>query len=338
MSLNLFLLNFKIMMNPDKIREFAAAFQKSRILLSGFELDIFTNIDDNGDTSANLANKLKLDEHACDRLMNALVSLGILTKQDGLFYNTSESFSYLSRKGPDYFGGLMHTNHLWNTWSNLTQVVRSGKAAHRAEINDRGDGWLTSFITAMRDRAKKQAPQQLADIDLSGIKTILDVGGGSGAYSMEFINKKSEVEPTVFDLPNVIPITKGFIEREGFSGKIKTFEGDYTTDGLPSGFDMVFLSAVIHSNPLEINRSLIKKCFNSLNNTGTIVIQDWIMNNERTQPVSGTVFAINMLVGTEGGDCFTEEEVTGMLNAAGFENISRREFETGLSQMVAHKI
>jgi hypothetical protein len=62
------------------------------------------------------------------------------------------------------------------------------------------------------------------------------------------------------------------------------------------------------------------------------------MNNDRTQPVSGAVFAINMLVGTEAGDCFTEQEVTEMLNAAGFKNILRIEFETGLSQMIAQKI
>jgi len=190
----------------------------------------------------------------------------------------------------------------------------------------------------MHDRAKKQAPQQLANIDLSGIKSTLDIGGGSGAYSMEFVSKKPEIEATVFDLPNVVPITKRFLEKEGYSDKVKIYAGDYTNDNLPKGFDIVFLSEIIHSNSLEINSDLVKKCFNSLNKNGTIVIQDWIMNNDRTQPLSGAIFAINMLVGTEAGDCFTELEVTDMLIAAGFKNISRKEFETGLSQMIAQKI
>ena len=149
---------------------------------------------------------------------------------------------------------------------------------------------------------------------------------------------RSGIEATVFDLPNVVPITKKFIDKEGFSGKIKTHTGDYTTDDLPLGFDLVFLSAIIHSNSLEINQDLIRKCFNALNRNGKIVILDWIMNNDRTQPTSGAVFAINMLVGTEAGDCFTEQEVAGMLTAAGFKNISRIEFESGLSQMTAQKI
>ena len=326
------------MMNPGTIREFAASFQKSRILLTGFELDIFSNVDESGTTSYQIAGILHLDANGCERLMNALVSLGFLTKQNNLFFNTVDSFTFLSKKSIDYLGGLMHSNHLWNTWSNLTNVVKTGKSAHPDEINIRGEEWLFPFINAMHDRAKKQAPQQLANIDLSGIRYVLDIGGGSGAYSMEFVSRKPEVEATVFDLPNVVPITKRFLDKEGYSGKVKTHQGDYTIDDLPKGFDLVFLSAIIHSNSLEINRNLIKKCFDSLNKNGKIIIQDWIMNNDRTQPTSGAIFAINMLVGTESGDCFTEQEVTEMLNAAQFTNISRIEFETGLSQMIAEKI
>jgi SAM-dependent methyltransferase len=281
---------------------------------------------------------LHLDPHACERILNALVSLGFLTKQKDLFFNTPESFAFLSKKSPDYLGGLMHTNHLWNTWSNLTQVVRTGLSANPSEINARGEEWLFPFINAMHDRAKKQAPQQLAKIDLSDVRSALDVGGGSGAYSMEFVSRKPGIEATVFDLPNVVPITKKFIEKEGYSGKIKTYPGDYTKDDLPKGFDLVFLSAIIHSNSLEVNQNLINKCFHSLNKNGRIIIQDWIMNNDRTKPTAGAIFAINMLVGTEAGDCFTEQEVSNMLTVAGFKNISRIEFESGSSQMTAEKI
>jgi len=325
-------------MNPNTIREFAAQFQKSRILLSGFELDIFTTLEEAGTTNQELATELKLDVHACERLLNALVSLGFLTKENELYLNTPDSYNFLSKKSPDYLRGLMHSNHLWNTWSNLTQVIKTGVSANPSEINVRGQEWLYSFISAMHDRAKKQAPQQLSSLDLTGIHSVLDIGGGSGAYAMEFITKKPELEAAVFDLPNVVPITRQFIEQEGFSGKIKTFTGDYTNDELPAGFDLMFLSAIIHSNSLEVNQNLLIKCFNSLNKGGKIVIQDWIMNRDRTLPTAGAIFAINMLVGTESGDCFTEQEVTDMLQVAGFMNVTRIEFETGLSRMVAQKI
>ncbi len=325
-------------MNPNTIREFASSYQKSRILLSGFELDIFTNIDESGSTNEQITKVLNLDVHACERLLNVLVSLGFLSKQYDKYFNTDASFMFLSKKSTEYMGGLMHSNHLWNTWSNLTQVVKTGKSAHPTEINARGEDWLFSFINAMHDRAMKQAPQQLATIDLTNINSVLDIGGGSAAFSMEFIKSKPELQATVFDLPNVVPITQKFIDKEGYTGKIKTSTGDYTIEELPEGFDMAFLSAIIHSNSLEVNQDLMHKCFRALNTNGKIVIQDWIMNNDRTQPTSGAVFAINMLVGTEAGDCFTEKEVSDMLTNAGFINIQRKEFESGLSQMIAEKL
>jgi SAM-dependent methyltransferase len=269
--------------------------------------------------------------------MNALVALEFLIKKDNLFYNTEDGFYFLSKNSSNYIGGLMHTNHLWNTWSHLTDVVKTGNSARPETVNESDDGWTFAFISAMHDRAKKIAPQQLADIDLSGVKTLLDVGGGSGAYSIQFVTRKPEIEATVFDLENVVPITKQFIEMEGFASKIKTYTGDYTTDGLPQGFDLVFLSAIIHSNPLGTNQELIKKCFKALNPGGRIILMDWIMNNERTEPVTGAVFAINMLVGTDAGDCFTEEEVSEMFRVAGFTNITKIELDRGLSQMIAEK-
>lgn len=325
-------------MDANQIREIAASFRQSRILLSAVELDLFSHIEKAGTTSRQLATRLHLNEHACDRLLNALVSLGILTKEDPLFFNTPESFTFLSKNSPDFFGGLMHSNHLWDTWGHLTEVVRTGIPAHREEINDRGDEWLRAFILAMHDRAKKQAPFQLSGIDLSGIQTMLDVGGGSGAFAMEFITRKPEIKATVFDLPQVVPITREFIQKEGYTNKITTYTGDYTRDELPKGFDLVFLSAVLHSNSLEVNQNLIRKCYNALQQNGRIVIQDWIMNNDRTEPAYGAIFAINMMVGTEAGDCYTEQEVTAMLQSAGFRHVSRVEFESGLSQVTAVKI
>jgi len=167
-------------MNADAIRELAVSYQKSRILLTGYELDIFTNMNETGTTGKQIANKLHLDENACERLLNALVSINFLTKQNHLFYNTIDSYTYLSKNSSNYLGGLMHTNQLWNTWSKLTQVVKTGNSANSSIINERGEEWLFPFINAMHDRAKKQSAQQLANIDLSEIKSVLDIGGGSG--------------------------------------------------------------------------------------------------------------------------------------------------------------
>lgn len=324
-------------MNPLEIREIAGAFQKSRIVLTAYELDIFTFIGEKSHDSETISEALNLNKNATERLLNALVALKLLEKSNGNFSNSKDSLMFLSKAGPAYMAGLMHTNHLWNTWSLLTEVVRTGKVAHDREINDRGDEWLEAFINAMHDRGKKQAFTEISKIDLQSVDSVLDVGGGSGCFCMAFINKKPGLKTTIFDLPNVIPISKRIIEKEGFSGKIEHYEGDYTTDELPGCFDLVFLSSVIHSNSFEKNQELVKKCYNALNTNGKIVIQDWIMNDARTEPVQGAIFSINMLVGVEGGDCYSENEVRTWLKKAGFTDIIKVEVQSGRGQVMGVK-
>jgi SAM-dependent methyltransferase len=231
----------------------------------------------------------------------------------------------------------MHSNHLWDAWSHLTEVVKTGNVAHAEDINERGDEWLEAFINAMHFRGKKEAPSQISKIDLKNTGSVLDVGGGSGIFCMEFINRKPGIKAAIFDLPNVVPISKKIIEREGYAGKIEVHAGDYTVDKLPGGFDLVFLSAIIHSNSYDTNEDLVKKCYSSLNPGGKIVIQDWIMNDAKTEPFQGAIFSINMLVGVEGGDCYSENEVSTWMKNAGFADFSKVTLERGLGQMTGIK-
>ena len=178
-------------MNPLEIREMVTAFQKSRIILTAFELDIFSFIGDNSMDAVAVSKGLKLNNAATERLLNALVGIKLLEKNNGSYRNTKESLMFLSKTSPAYMAGFAHSNHLWNTWSYLTEVVKTGKAAHDTEINQRGEEWLEAFINAMHDRGKKQAPAQIAKIDLTGVNSVLDIGGGSGCFSMEFLNTET---------------------------------------------------------------------------------------------------------------------------------------------------
>ena len=107
---------------------------------------------------------------------------------------------------------------------------------------------------------------------------MLDIGGGSGAYSMAFARAKEEIKATIFDLPNVIPLTKKYLEDQGLSDRVAAMVGDYNSDELSAGFDLAFLSAIIHSNSFEENRKLIQKCSRAINPNGQVVVQDFVMN------------------------------------------------------------
>ncbi len=324
-------------MNPQQIREQFVAFQRSRILLTAFELEIFTLLDKGSQTSKSISTTLKADHRATDHLLNALCALGFLNKNNGEFSNKDFAAEHLVKEKPGFMSGLYHVVHLWESWSGMTDVIRTGSPANIKAIDDRGAKWLNAFIESMHNRAQQQAKASVEGLNLKNVVKVLDVGGGSAAFTMAFIRAREDIRATVFELPNVVPITQKYIEKAGFVGKIDTYEGNYYTDELPRGYDLVFLSAIVHANSYKENEELINKCAKALNPGGQLVIQDFIMEDDRTKPIHGAIFALNMLTGTETGDTYTESEIKEWMTKAGLSDFKRLDQPFGTGQIIGVK-
>ncbi len=303
--------------------ELSRAFQKSRIFLTAYELDVFTLLGDEEKSSKEISDAIDADHRGTDRLLNALCALKFLIKSGDRFKNSPVAAQFLVKGKPGFQAGLMHTVHLWNSWDTLTDAVRNGGLVRQRPVEERDDAWFAGFIAAMHGRAAKQAPELISTLDLSGVSRVLDVGGGSGAFSMAFVRASESIRATVFDLPTVASLTQGYIEKEGLGHRIDTVAGDYNKDELPQGYDLTFLSAIIHSNSAKQNQTLFTKINAALNPGGKIVVSDFIMDDDRTRPTFGAIFALNMLVNTPGGDTFTESEVKSWMNAAGMSFVER---------------
>ncbi|MBN1448813.1 MAG: methyltransferase domain-containing protein [Bacteroidetes bacterium] len=323
--------------NADELYAMANAFRQSRILLTAVELDVFSLLGEAGRSSAEIAEILGTDPRATDRLLNALCAIGLLEKEGGRFLHTDLSSRCLDRNADAYLGNLGHVNHLWDLWSGLTAAVRRGHGPAREPIGGRGDDWREAFIAAMHHRARTQAPLDVNLIDLHDAERILDLGGGSGIYAITMLRVKQDLRATVFDLPDVIPITRRYIAQAGLEDRIETRAGDYHMDDFGGPYDVVFLSAIIHSNSAEENRTLIRKCADALRPGGQLIVQDFIMEEDRTRPAHGALFALNMLVATEAGDTYTAEEVQLWMEGADLSAVEHRETQTGTVQVVGWK-
>ena len=321
---------------PEKIRQLAMSFQQSRILLTAIELDLFSAIDGHLVTSKDAAEKIGTDERATDRLMNALAAMGYLRKTKSKFYNTQHSADYLVKGKPGFMAGLNHSANLWYNWTTLTGAVKKGTCV-KENPGGRDEQHWESFIAAMHNRANSQSKILNYMLDLSNIKTVLDVGGGSGAFSMGFIRANPNIIATVFDLPPVIPIAKRYVAEAGLADSFNYLQGDYHKDSFVGKYDMVFLSAVVHINSFEENKALSKKCVDALNEGGQIIIQDFVMDDDRTKPSTGTIFSLNMLVGTESGDTYTEKEITSWLTDAGISKCERKDTGFGTTLIIGYK-
>ncbi|MBE0570403.1 MAG: acetylserotonin O-methyltransferase [Ignavibacteriaceae bacterium] len=323
--------------SAEDFRELANLFRESRTLLTAIELKIFTVLSTHMMASDEVSQKINADGRATDRLMNALCAMGILKKVHGKFYNSDLSSKYLVESKPDFMGNLYHTNNLWNNWSHLTDSVIKGSSAIDDEDKTNGESWVEAFIGAMHYRGVKQGKILAMMIDLSNVKTMLDVGGGSAAFSMEIVKKNSAINAVVLDLPYVIPLTKRYVNEAGLTSKFSFIQGDYLTKEFEGSYDLILLSSIVHINNYQQNKILIKKCADALNKNGMIVISDFIMNDDRTKPFHGALFSLNMLVGTANGDTYTEGEMREWFQSAGLSKIGRKNTSFGSDLMIAVK-
>jgi SAM-dependent methyltransferase len=304
-------------MNPQQFLETINRFRVSRIILTAFELDLFTAIGSAGARADAIAGSIGADVHATDRLLAALCVLKLLKKKGDRYSLVPFAARHLVKGQPGYLAGLQHSSNLFNSWSHLTRVVRSGKPARFPA----SEGGPAGFIAAMHERAGVQAPRMVKLLDLSGVRRSIDIGCGSGAFSIALLQAQSDLKATLFDLPAVIPLTRTYMAAAGLEARCRFIKGSFSRDPFGSGYDLALLSAIIHMQSLAKNRRLFGKIYQALNPGGQIVIQDYIMADSRLAPEMGAFFAINMLVNTHDGDTFTAREVKAALQDAGFTSL-----------------
>ncbi|HWR52161.1 MAG TPA: methyltransferase dimerization domain-containing protein [Bryobacteraceae bacterium] len=170
-------------MIPDALLQTLRGFQDSRVLLTGLELDVFSAIDQ-GATATAVAERINADARATEMLLNALVALGVLEKEGGSFRNTPAATEHFTASTDRL--AMMHHVNLWTRWSNLTDAVRAGTAPVREPMETRPTEWTEAFIAAMDFNARGRAPEVVKAVGAAGVRRMLDVGGGSGAYSIAF--------------------------------------------------------------------------------------------------------------------------------------------------------
>lgn len=305
---------------PELLAE-ANQFMRSRIILSAAELDFFTGLQAAPASAAELAGRLGLDERATCRVLDCLVVFGLLEKSAGP-YRVTERGALLSDLHPESLRPMiLHYNNLWDSWSSLTGVVRNGTGSRRTRAAEKDEASLAAFIGGMHAIGRTMAAEVAGALDLSPYRRLLDVGGASGSYTIAFLRRNPKLSAVLFDLPRVIPISEARLRQEGFLGRVTLVAGDFEQDELPAGCDLALLSAIIHQNSPAGNLALYRKIHRALAPGGALLIRDHVMDPSRTWPAAGAVFAINMLVGTDGGDTYTLDEIRHDLEAAGFRDV-----------------
>lgn len=321
----------------EELLGLSSAFMKCRILLSAAELDLFSKLGRGPVSVEDLCATEGWSPRGLRILLDALVTQGLVESHPTGSYQVQAELSELMSKdaGNSILPLVLHRVNMWKTWSNLTEIVKTGFNPNPMGTGSRSAEEMEAFIGAMNVIGLKVAEDIARAFDLKRFRRMLDIGGASGTYAEAFLKQSPDMTATIFDLPKVIEIAARRLAGSEFRRRIALVEGDYTSDSLPPGHDIALLSAVIHINGREANRRLFCEIHRVLEPGGTLLIRDYLLDETRTRPPEGAIFAVNMLVATREGNSHSLRDVREDLEFAGFRDVRMVREGMNMDQLLA---
>ena len=308
---------------PDLL-QLSGGYWNACALHTAVKLDIFTVLDSTFRNAEEVAHLRHSQPRSTGMLLDALTAIGLLEKLDNSYRATPFVAEKLSKTSPGYLGHIiMHHHHLMSGWARLDEAVISGGPIHEPASHGHDESIREHFLMGMFNLASQLAPRIAASINLSGCHRLLDLGGGPGTYAIHFCQANPGISAVIYDLPTTRIFAEGIVARFNLSDQIDFTSGDYHADPLPPGFDGAWLSHILHIECRSACIALLRKTIAALNTGGVLMVQEFILNDAKDGPPFPALFSLNMLLGTDAGQSYSEAELSAMMTEAGLSEVQR---------------
>lgn len=311
---------------PDRLMQLAWGFAPPLLIEAAVRVDLFSALVDGPRSANELAAAIGCSRRGTRVLADALVGLGLLEHRGDGFALTPESCAFLVPGKPTYQGGFFKrlTGHMVPKWLRLAEAVRTGAPVSAVNQEEVGAEFFAEFVEDLIPLSWPAAhalARHLGVPDAEGPVSVLDLACGSAVWSIAIARQCPRVRVTAVDWPAVIPTTRRVTERFGVAGQYSYVEGDLLEADFGSGHIAAVLGHILHSEGEARSRALLRKVHEALAPGGTIAIAEFLVNEERTGPLNGLIFAANMLVNTDCGDAYSAAEIGEWLEDAGFAQV-----------------
>ncbi len=299
---------------------------ETKILLTAVKLDVFSLLDGQGRSAAELAQKLGADARTLELLLNALVAVRLLSKSGQVYANTPVALTHLVKHGPQYVGHLLLLHDAeWENWGKLEEAIKTGRSPVTRHVFETDPALGANVLSVLHRIGQQSGPDLAKRLGLNQARTMLDLGGGAGTNAIAFCRVYPTLSATVFDLSTTLPLTERTVKDAGLEGRISLKSGDFNRDSLGGPFDLVLMSDILHYQNLATNAALVKKIHGHLNPGGRLVIKDRFLDASGTSPAWTAAFAVHILVNTEQGACYRTAEAMQWMHDGGYVSVEEIE-------------
>jgi len=324
---------------PIELLDLATGYQRARTLFSLVEFGLPTMLSAGALPREAIAGRLELHPLAADRFLNACVALGLLARDGLCFGNAPVSATFLVRGETTYLGDqiLLHARTTYGQWSDLTTTLRAWRpgATDGAPPDEADQG--ADALRGQHNLARLVGHALARAYDFSPHRALLDLGGGTGAMAVSVCEVHPALRATVFDLPGVLDTTRECIRAEGMEGRIGVAEGNFKSDPLPGGHDVVLLANLLSVSSEDTNRALLRRLYEQLPPGGAVILSGWILDDGRTSPTIPVLFCLQDISWNAPDVERSAGTYLSWLRDAGFRDVERRPLCEPSSMIVGRK-
>jgi ubiquinone/menaquinone biosynthesis C-methylase UbiE len=300
-------------------------FANSRILDAALEYDFFTLIHKGFQTADEVALEAGTNPRATRIVLDGLIASALIEKKDKRYTLLPMSETFLVRGKPSYIGDFRHVAlALWDGMANLKESLRTGKPLSRMDTGNELAVWeklVVGIIPIAEPVAKALCEVFCIGVDRKGLR-VLDIAGGSSIFGMTILARDPSAQVTQLDWPNVNAVAKKLNRDRGLEGKIRFIDGEHRSAVLESRYyDLVLASNFCRFESPKGNQELFRKAYDALKPGGSLVVNDFLPNEERTGPTFALRFSVYTLAHTPEGECWVLSQYSDWLKTAGFNSI-----------------
>ena len=295
-----------------------SSYWRSCVLVAAAHLDLFAWIGQRKKSSRALAAHFGGNAAGWEIFLDALCGIGLLRKRGDKYTNGVFAARCLTRGGAI---SLLPAYDAWDIWGGLASALITGKrpAIQKPFVSDRSKA--ERLLRSLDLDAREIALHLIKQLPLSHSRTLLDIGGGLGTFSIAFCRHYPRLQATLVEHPDVSALARRAVREAGMARRVQVVGADFSRDALPLGFDTVFLSNVLHAHSVAENHALLRKLQRCLNPRGQLIVRDVFMSRQRTAPEWGALFSVLLLLHTPQGRCYALDEIHAWLRQAGFSRI-----------------
>ena len=323
-----------VSVDPEPILRLASGFMATKHLFAASELGLFEALADSPTTLDGLAARTGLTRRAARISADVMVAVGVLEREGDIYRNSDVATIFLSGRGPIDLRPLLKfwDRISYSAWSGLADALARGPSKEIFELDDQLQEVASAGIEAILAGPAAALPRTF---DFSGRRRLLDVGGGTGSWSIAVARAHPAIEATVFELRAVADVARKRIEAAGLASRVGVVVGDATTGALPPGYDAFLMANLIHYWSPDENCSLLRRVRSAAEPGASLLLADFWTDPTHTQPLQAALMAGEFAVHVRNGDVYSVEDVRRWLGETGWRFIQHAPLAGPQSLVVA---